>query len=250
MTKGTLVIVGSGIKSISHITIEAKKYIEQSEKVLYLLNEPSVKEWVKKLNPNSESLDSLYTKYVLRKKNYDTITNYILETLSNFRHLCVVVYGHPTFFCQPAINAIILAREKKFNAFMLPAVSSVDCLFSDLLIDPGFSGCQIYDATDFLINNYILVPTNHVIFLQIGAIGSITRSKFHSNKNGALLFQKYLLKFYSLKDKIILYEAALYPTFKPKIIYSNLLKFPAQNITPLTTLYIPPRSSETLKKIN
>jgi hypothetical protein len=46
MTYSSLVVVGSSIKFISHLTTEAKTYIEQSNKVLYLVNEPAIKEWV------------------------------------------------------------------------------------------------------------------------------------------------------------------------------------------------------------
>ena len=59
----SLTLVGSGIKSLSHLTMEAKTYITQSEKVLYLVNEPAMKEWIQGANKNTESLDYLYFKY-------------------------------------------------------------------------------------------------------------------------------------------------------------------------------------------
>ncbi len=37
-TINKLVIVGSGIKFMSHLTIEVKAHIEQADKVLYLIN--------------------------------------------------------------------------------------------------------------------------------------------------------------------------------------------------------------------
>ncbi len=60
---GSLIIVGSGIKFLSHLTTEAKAYIEQSEKVLYLVNEPVMKQWIQSTNPLSESLDPLYNNF-------------------------------------------------------------------------------------------------------------------------------------------------------------------------------------------
>ena len=35
---------------------------------------------------------------------------------------------------------------------MLPAISAEDCLFADVGIDPAMTGCQSYEATDFMIN--------------------------------------------------------------------------------------------------
>ena len=48
--KPSLVVVGSGIKFMSHLTIEAKSYIEQSDKVLYLVNDPLMKKWIQDSN--------------------------------------------------------------------------------------------------------------------------------------------------------------------------------------------------------
>lgn len=36
--EASLILVGSGIKFISHLTTEAKAYIQHSSKVLYLVN--------------------------------------------------------------------------------------------------------------------------------------------------------------------------------------------------------------------
>ena len=54
MKSGSLVLVGSGIKFVSHITNEAKASIEQADKVLYLVNEPAIGEWIRRTNSNSE----------------------------------------------------------------------------------------------------------------------------------------------------------------------------------------------------
>src|SRR3989338_5829580 len=112
MTKASLVVVGSGIKFISHLTHEARAYIEQSDKVLYLVNDPAMKEWIKKNNSHAESLDNLYTKYHLRNDCYSAITEYILKTLHNNQHVCVVLYGHPTVFSKPGLDAVLLAKQE------------------------------------------------------------------------------------------------------------------------------------------
>ncbi len=56
----SLVVVGSGIKFLSHLTTEAKTYIENSSKVLYLVNEPAIALWINEKNNNSESFLSAW----------------------------------------------------------------------------------------------------------------------------------------------------------------------------------------------
>lgn len=152
MNKASLVVVGTGIKFLSHLTNEVKAYILQSDKVLYLVNDPAMKDWIRQNNPKSESLDPLYAKYPLRIDCYRAITDYILASLKENQHVCVVLYGHPSVFSQPGLNAVIQARKEGFYAKILPGISAEACLFADLLIDPGLHGCQSFEATDFLIH--------------------------------------------------------------------------------------------------
>ena len=146
----SLTLVGSGIKTISHISKEALVYIEKSDKVFYLINEPILEEWIQKQNENTTSLNHLYGKEPKRELTYEKLTAYILEQLHQGGNICVVLYGHPCVFAEPGLNAVIKAKQQGYDAKVLPGISAEDCLFADLLIDPGRYGCQAFEATDFL----------------------------------------------------------------------------------------------------
>ena len=79
MRKNNLIVVGSGIKFLSHLTTETITCIEKSDKVLYLINEPVMQEWIKKNSKSSESLDELYLKSSKRNDNYTSIAEYIIH---------------------------------------------------------------------------------------------------------------------------------------------------------------------------
>lgn len=149
--KSSLIVVGSGIKFFAHLTTEAIAYIERSDIVLYLVNDPILKAWIQKQNRNTESLDFLYDSCSFRTEAYQRITNYVLEHLYQIKHVCFTLYGHPSVFSKPGLDAVKQAKKKGYFAKILPAISAEDCLFADLLIDPGSSGCQSFEATDFLI---------------------------------------------------------------------------------------------------
>lgn len=255
MIKASLVVVGSGIKFMSHLTHEARAYIEQSDKVLYLVNDPAMKEWIKKSNPNAKSLDNLYIKYHLRNDCYTAITDYILETLRKNQHVCVVLYGHPTVFSKPGLDAVLLAREEGYYTRVLPGISAEACLFADLLINPGTYGCQSFEATDFLIRQRRFDPNSHLILWQVDVIGRLDNPQRHDNSNGIKLLIDYLLKQYSVNHEIIIYEAAQYPGFEPRI--EKILLGQLQNacLSRISTLYVPPASKTlndevTLKLLN
>ncbi|PIR98805.1 uroporphyrinogen III methylase, partial [Candidatus Collierbacteria bacterium CG10_big_fil_rev_8_21_14_0_10_44_9] len=225
MQNTSLTVVGVGIKVISHITVEAKAYIEQSDKVLYLVNTPVIKEWIKKYSKNSESLDELYQKYPLRLHCYRAITEYVLEETRKGQHICMVIYGHPTIFAQSGVDAVIQAKKEGIDARILPGISAGDCLFADLMIDPGRYGCQSFEATDLLIHHRQWDPTSYLLIWQVGIIGVLGRATDDfDNSRGAQLLQDRLLKHYNADHKVTLYEAAQYPQFKPKIVEFELSK--------------------------
>lgn len=242
MKRNSLTIIGSGIKSLAHLTREATTYIAQSDKVLYLVNEPLIEEWIKKNSKSAESLNDLYFKYPLRLQSYKAITHYILENLIGVHHLSVVLYGHPTVFAQPALDAVIQAKKEGFITHILPGVSAEDCLFADLLIDPGEYGCLSLEATDFLIRPRVFSPSSHLILWQIGCIGLLQHQSLHDNKRGAEILLKKLSEFYPQSHPVIIYEAAQYAHFQPRIDQIPLKKLPKTKVTALSTLYVPPVS--------
>lgn len=244
MNKNTLVLVGSGIKFMSHITHEAKNCIEKADKVLYLVNEPAMQQWIQTLNPHTESLDPLYVRYHSRNDNYKLIAGYILENLETTNLLCLVVYGHPTVLVQSSIYATQAAHEKGHNVVVMPGISAEACLFADLVIDPSSSGCQSFEATDFLIYRREYDSSSHLILWQPSVIGMKDRPVNHNPERGLQILGEYLSHKYSPAHEIILYEAAQYPTFKPRIEKVVLGNLPSSRVTRLTTLYIPPNSAK------
>lgn len=240
--KSSLVVVGTGIKFLSHLTTEAKAYIEQSDKVLYLVNDPAMKQWIEKANQSAESLDHIYFSYTKRMDAYSAITNYILSFMDRGLSLCVAFYGHPTIFAQPALDAVRIAKSQNYYAKVLPGISAEDCLFADLLVDPGSCGSQSYEATDFVIYNRVFDPCSHLILWQIGMMCATGFEPINSTI-GIEFLTNHLFGFYSTNHNVFIYEAAQYPGFEPKITCIELQELPKSLLGKLSTLYVPPALS-------
>jgi tetrapyrrole methylase family protein/MazG family protein len=240
MKNGSLVVVGSGIKFLSHLTAETKAYIEQSDVVLYLMNDPLMKKWIQRSNPNTESLDNLYLKYRMRSDCYNAIRDYIIEVLRKANHVCAVFYGHPTVFSQVGLEAAQYARREGYDCKVLPAISAEDCLFAELLVDPSSCGCQSFEATDFLLHKRPFTPSSHLILWQVGIIGALTHTVCHDNNKGISILANYLESFYNSEHPIVIYEAAQYPSFNSKIEELKLKDLPRSKLSRISTLYVPP----------
>jgi uncharacterized protein YabN with tetrapyrrole methylase and pyrophosphatase domain len=238
MQKTSLTVVGTGIKFLSQMTLEARTYIEKSDKVLFLLNNPALKQWIIETNKNSESLDELYFSQESRLDSYHAITNYILGHLSHPMHLCVVMYGHPAVFSKPALDAVIEAKAQGYDAKILPGISAEDCLFADLLIDPGTCGSQSFESTDFLLYKRNFDPNSHLILWQPDVIGAQAHNQ--NGNTGIGLLSERLGAFYPQDHEIIIYEAAQYPGLQPTIIKIKLHDLNTTTLSSICTLYIKP----------
>jgi hypothetical protein len=84
--KGTLTIVGSGIQAIRQFTRESQQAIEQADRVLFVIPDPIVEMWIRKINPNSESLANFYVEGKYRRDIYRAMTE---RTLYYIRQTCV-----------------------------------------------------------------------------------------------------------------------------------------------------------------
>src|SRR4029077_5504828 len=58
---GSLVIVDTGVVAVNQVTVEGHRWIQQSDRVLFLGADPVTEPWLAKLNESVESLNGLET---------------------------------------------------------------------------------------------------------------------------------------------------------------------------------------------
>lgn len=233
---GQLVVVGSGIKSVAHLSQETILVIKQASKVLYLVNEPLMKEWIERECKLCQSLDNIYFGFEKRGDAYQAMTDFILSEYEQCPNLCVIFYGHPVMFASSAMRAVHAIKKKNADeATILPAISTLDCLFADLALDPGVQGCFSVNALDFLIYKKKFDLSSELVLLQLGNLAKYGQSKAASLQ----VLQKYLQEFYPESHELCLYEASQYPRASARIDFFPLSELDRQAVSGISTLYIP-----------
>jgi Tetrapyrrole (Corrin/Porphyrin) Methylases len=239
--KGTLVAVGTGIRTVGHLTMEAVAWIKQADRVLYVVGDPVAELMLKELNPaGAESMTGMYAEGKPRIETYNQMIERALECLRAGMITCMACYGHPGVFVYPTHEAIRRARAEGFSARMLPGISSEDCLFADLGVDPGIGGCQSYEATDFMINNRIIDPTSSVVLWQIGVVGDATYKATGYDLSAMPLLIERLLSIYPASHLMYLYQAAISYGCDPIIQPIVAQELAVRPMSAGYTLYIPP----------
>lgn len=222
------------------MTPEAEAAIRRADEVLYLVTDPLTARWLEERNPHSRSLHALYAPGKRRRETYAEIVNELLEPVRAGRDVCAAFYGHPGVFAQPGHEAIRRARAEGFRARMLPAVSALDCLVADLGIDPGSTGLQSYEATDFLVHRRRADTAATLVLWQIGVVGELGYATEPRRENLVLLAE-YLQRSYPAEHEVIVYEASPYPAVADAIVLRLRIEaIPEAEVPLLATLVVPP----------
>jgi hypothetical protein len=236
---GTLTVVGTGIR-LGHISWEARTCIEKANSVLFLVIDPITTAWITNVNENAESLHVFYSVEKQRQGSYLEMVEHILSHVRKKKHVCAAFYGHPGVFAFPTHEAISRARREGFPARMLPGISAQDCLFADLGVDPAQTGCQTFEATEFLINNRVPDTSSSLILLQIGVIGDPGYKEVYGDR-GLKLLAEVLQSHYGADHQAVVYEAPTFAICDPVSQNIRLNQLGKAGVTPLSTLYVPAR---------
>ena len=239
--KGSLTVVGTGIRTVGQLTLEAVAWIRQADRVLYVVGDPIAESMIQELNPEgAESLTHFYGVGKPRIQTYTEMVERIIECVHAGETVVAACYGHPGVFVYPTHEAVRRLRAEGYSARMLPGVSAEDCLFADLGVDPGMQGCQSFEATDWLLNGRVADTSSGLVLWQIGVLGDSTFKAGAYNTTAMPLLVEKLMGFYPPTHPVYLYEAAILPNCEPII---NIVSIAALPTTPMSagyTAYLPP----------
>ena len=239
---GSLTIVGAGIRPGLHTTREAIARIKDADKVLYLLAEVTPVRWLEELNPSAGSLEHSYRPGRRYAEVYEEIVTTIVDHVREGLDVCVVFYGHPGVFDRTSRDAVARTRAEGYAARILPGITAEDCLYVDLELDPGTSGCQSYDATDFLVRRRRPDITVPLILWQVGVVGG-SQATGEVRRAGLQVLAERLAELYGAEHETIVYEATPFPVGRPFIEPCDIRHLADSGITGLSTLYVPPKGS-------
>ncbi len=90
--RGSLTIVGTGIRLIVQLTPEAREEISAAEKLLYHVADPVMNLWFCRLNSTAESLGHYYSEGKRRLETYNEMVDRILTCIRMEQRVCVALY--------------------------------------------------------------------------------------------------------------------------------------------------------------
>jgi len=227
----------------AHLAPRARHEIESADVVFAAVSDAVVELWLQGLRADLRSLQPCYAAGKSRLQTYRDMVDAMLAEVRCGRRVCAIFYGHPGVFAHAPHDAIEQAIAEGFEAWMEPAISAEDCLYADLGIDPGRSGCQHYEASQLLLYRRRLDPAAWLVLWQVGVVGDRSyRRSSTSAAHRALLVER-LQQDYPSSHPVTVYEAATLPIAKPRIERMPLAALAAADLRMHSTLVIPPASA-------
>ena len=246
---GRLVFVGTGLQLAGHMTKLSQSYVENADVVFSIVPDGFSERWLTSLNANHISLQCHYGKNGEVKNRRDTYAEMVEVILTQVRlglQVVVALYGHPGVFSCVSHIAIKQAIAEGYDANMLPGISAEACLWADLGIDPGTSGHQSYEATQFMLYQHNPDPTTNLLLWQIALAGEHTLTEFNTNQRRLDVLVEHLSQWYPIEHQVVIYEAANLPIQSPRIDWISLKDLPRAKLSMISTLLIPPVHSLTV----
>jgi uncharacterized protein YabN with tetrapyrrole methylase and pyrophosphatase domain len=237
---GSLVCVGTGMTLGAHISPIARSHIEQADIVFSLMANGFAQKWLEGMNAEVRTLQGFYEEGKNRNITYNEMVNAILEEVKTGKKVVAAFYGHPGVFACVSHRAIKKAQAENLPAVMEPGISAEDCLYADLGIDPGKTGCAHFETSQFMFYQRTIDTSAHLILWQVALAGDKSLGKFSTGKAYRQVLVDLLLEHYPPAHEVILYEA--------KGIAIDIMRAEKLAITALvdaelnmqTTLVIPP----------
>lgn len=237
---GSLACVGLGMTLGAHISPRSRSHIEQADVVFAAVSDPLVELWLQQMNPDVRSLQPLYGDDKSRHDTYREMVEALLTEVRAGKTVCGAFYGHPGVFAQAPHKAVEQARQEGHAAVMEPGISAEDCLYADLGIDPGRTGCQHYEASQMMFYRRRIDPSAYLIIWQAGVAGdrgyrgSVTAPPYRQ------LLADLLAEDYPLDHPCTVYEAATLPIQAPRRDVVALRDLATTTMTLQSTLVLPP----------
>lgn len=240
---GKLVCVGTGLRLAGQITPLAQSHIENADVVVGAVPNGLARKWLQDIAKDYLCVLDYYSECDKdgkdRRDTYRRMAATILEQVRAGKYVCAAFYGHPGIFACISHMAIADARAEGFSAEMLPGISAEDCLVADLGLDPGRTGLQSMETTQYMIYERRIDPSCLLVLWQPYLAGELTLKRFNSTPAKLQVLVDKLARDYPLDHTVILYEAATGPLEKTRMDRLALRDLPHAELRGITTLVIP-----------
>ncbi|MEO0388570.1 MAG: SAM-dependent methyltransferase [Pseudomonadota bacterium] len=236
-------LAGLGIRSVAQVTRETEAALRLCREILFLDTGLATEAWLSSLGPQVTALyGESYAETGARRSAYHHMAARVVAAALDHPPVAFAVHGHPIVGVMAPQLIAHAARPLGLEVEVLPAVSTLDCLFADLLFDPVAEGLQMFEATDMLLRRRPVQTDLALILWQVGTVESCLHTQNAPRPERFLRLRDYLLQFYPRDHPATAVFASPHPLLPAETDTFPLqaLSDMAERLHPGITLFIGP----------
>jgi uncharacterized protein YabN with tetrapyrrole methylase and pyrophosphatase domain len=245
-------IVGTGMVGYSQITLETQSVLESASTIFVVHYQPTVLDYLQQFTETPVvDLSEAYEEDGERREAYEEMAETVMEaSVETDDPVVFALYGHPMVFVSPVRWIRERAPDRGLSVETLPGISSMDCLYADIGLDPSKNGIQMFEATDLLLREFDLNPHVPLMLWQVGSLETELYSVYESSPERFTGLKQYLQRFYPDDHTVSLLMTATYPIGESERIDFELREFESlhDQVKHAHTLYVPPKEEKGVQR--
>jgi tetrapyrrole methylase family protein/MazG family protein len=234
-------IVGLGIKSVQHLTLEAVGVLQICKKVLVVDHGFGVPDFIRELGPEVIDLIPEYREGQHRLITYETMAAKVVNEAMRASPVAFAIYGHPNWLVFPTELITEAAHLLGLAVEVIAGISCIDTLVLELGIDPATHGLQIFEASGLVIGEVDINASVPCVILQVDAFKTERYSRSRIDRERLNPLCDYLFRFYPADHEVISVYSSTHALLRPVIRRYRIDDLPRAfaEDTVSGTLYLP-----------
>ncbi len=240
-TGGAVHVVGLGIRTISHLTLEANHVLQSVGKIFHGEYDPAVSDYIASLGGAEVKLNHLYEDGRLRVDAYQDICSAVIGSASQGETCAYLAPGNPVLLNSIVFRIREVATKQSIPLFVYAGVSCIDTFMLDLFLPLELTGMQCYESTHFVHLKPSIDVRVPLILFQPGVVEAYeVRHSTGSYVPGVETLQACLLSYYPQDTRWLLVRSPMRAGEQATIVGGKLSELAARaSYMELGTLVIP-----------
>lgn len=247
-----LVLLGYGVDDSLQLTVQTQRILAQAGKVYALALPPALARFLKSQRIEVEDLTDRFQPGRPYSDCYLDVADHLFRRAAQEQPVCFLSPGNPMFL--NALNRFIVmqAGQRGLSVQTYPGVSLLDAIVSDLGLDVGTFGLQLFDARRLVSRGQQINTAVPLVLLQLAGFAAETVGGHAAAPADYEPLAAYLARFYPHEHLVTLLNRE--PGQGPARATLPLGRFAelVQHVAPSSSLFIdavrqqpasPPRSA-------
>jgi len=204
-----IILLGYGVDDTLQLTVEAQRVLARIGATFTVGLPPNLARFLKAQRVECIDLAGRFEAGRSYADCYLDVADAILRKAADEPPAVFLTQGSPLFLNSINRFLVMQARERKLTVQTLPALSAFDAIVSDLGLDVGTFGLQLFNARRLVARRQQVNPEVPLLLLQLAGFAAETVEPAH--QDDAVLYQPlagYLRQFYPAEHAVTLVNTA------------------------------------------